>query len=231
MKGRQMIGSFAASPLPRRRLLLAALIALAGPLALLQPAGAGLAQTGARTAWVLLNAGTDNSTMSGSTDDLRRARALRAGREGLFYVRQNGTFWVIRDAATLRRAEAIFAPQRAMGARQAALGSRQAALGSRQAALGSQQATLGGQQALLGSRQANATPRTAAALAGQQEALGRQQDALGRQQDELGRQQDVLGRQQDALGREQDRLGREADVQLRALVAEAIRSGVAQRTN
>ena len=44
-------------------------------------------------------------------------------------------------------------------------------------------------------------------------------------------EQDELGRQQDALGREQDRLGRIADGQFRALIAEAIRNGTAQRTN
>lgn len=208
-----------ATPSPnRRRPALFALAALIGLAALIQSAPfPALAQTGDRTAYVLLTAGSQSSTMSGSTDDLRRARALRVGREGLLYVRQDGAAYVIRDPSTLRRAEAIFAPQRAMGARQAELGSRQAALGSRQAALGAQQARLG-------ALQANAAP-------GRADGLARQQDALGRQQDALGRQQDVLGRQQDALGREQDRLGREARARLGALLADAIRSGVARRAD
>lgn len=170
-----------------------------------------------RTSYVLLSPGNSNSTMSGSTDDLRRAQALRAGREGLLYVRQNGIAYVVRDAATLSRAEAIFAPQRVMGARQAELGSRQSAFGSRQAALGAEQARLG-------ARQASASPR-------QQQVLGRQQAELGRRQDALGRQQDALGRQQSALGREQSRLGREADAKFRDLLADALRSGVARRVN
>ena len=199
----------------RRRIALGALVALSGLIVLIQPAGA--VQSGDRSSYVLLTASSQSSTMSGSTDDLRRARALRTGREGLLYVRQGGAAYVIRDAATLRRAEAIFEPQQAMGARQAELGSRQAALGSRQAALGAEQARLG-------ARQAVASPS-------RQDALARQQDELGRRQDALGRQQDALGRQQDALGREQDRLGREAQGRLRALVADAIRSGVAQRVN
>lgn len=210
-----MIQPFAILSSARRRIALAALAALSGLVVLIQPAGA--AQSGDRTSYVLLTAGSRNSTMSGSTDDLNRARALRAGREGLLYVRQEGVAYVIRDAATLRRAEAIFGPQQAMGARQAELGSRQAALGSRQAALGAEQARLG-------VRQAGASPS-------RQEALGRQQSELGRRQDALGRQQDALGRQQDALGREQDRLGREAQGRLHALVADAIRRGVAQRVN
>ena len=217
-----MNGAFVTATLRRNRILLAALALAAGPAVPLQSVAAGPVRADERTSWILLNAGSESVTMSGSTDDVRRARALRTGREALLYVRQNGTAWVIRDPATLRRAEAIFAPQRAMGARQAELGARQAALGSRQAALGSQQATLGSEQARLGARQASAPPRAAEALGHQQSALGDQQDALGRQQDELGRQQDALGRQQDALG-QQDRLGREAQEQLRALVAEAIR--------
>ena len=217
-----MLESFAIVPLRCRRIALAALAAFCGSIALIQPAGA--IEPEGRTSYVLLTAGSQSSMMSGSTDDLRRARALRVGRDGLLYVRQRGAAYVIRDPATLRRAEAIFEPQQALGARQAELGSRQAALGSRQAALGAEQARLG-------ARQAAATPRQAAALAGRQSELGRQQDALGRQQDALGRQQDALGRQQDALGREQDRLGREARERLRALLAEAIRSGVARRVD
>lgn len=210
-----MIQSFAILSLKCHRIALAALAALCGVIALIQPAAAGTIQSDSRTSYVLLTAGSQSSMMSGSTDDLRRARALRVGREGLLYVRQGGAAYVIRDAATLRRAEAIFEPQQALGARQAELGSRQAALGGRQAALGAEQARLG-------ARQAGASPKHA-------EALARQQDALGRQQDALGTQQDALGRQQDALGREQDRLGHQAQGLFHALVEEAIRRGVAQR--
>jgi hypothetical protein len=178
---------------------------------------AGPAQSADRTSYVLFEQGGRNTTMSGSTDDMTRAKALRNGVEGLLYVRQSGAAYVIRDAATLRRAEAIFEPQRRLGEQQAELGSRQAELGSRQAALGAEQARLG-------LRQAGATPR-------QQSELGRQQSELGARQNALGQQQHVLGGQQGVLGREQARLAREADAQLRALVEDAIRRGVAQRVN
>jgi hypothetical protein len=200
-----------------RRIALAMLTAFFGLFALIQPpaAVAGGGRSPDRTSYVLLAQGSSSSAMSGSMEDLDRARKLRVGREGLLYVRRGEAAYVIRDAATLRRAEAIFEPQQALGAQQAELGSRQAALGSRQAALGAQQARLG-------ARQARASPH-------RQDALGRQQDELGRRQDALGRQQDTLGHQQDALGREQDRLGREADSRFRALLAEAIERGLAQR--
>lgn len=170
-----------------------------------------------RGSYVLFQQGSRSTSMSGSTEDLDRARRLRRGQEAMLYVKRDGVGYLVRDPATLRRAAAIFAPQQAMGARQAALGSRQAALGSRQAALGAEQARIGGLQA-------HASPA-------RQDEFGRQQDALGRQQGELGRQQGVLGRQQDALGREQDRLGRQADVALRALIDDALRRGVAQRVD
>lgn len=203
----------------KSRSALALLAALSGLLVLSHApaAAAGADESGDRTSYVLLEQGSRSSTMSGSIEDLGRARALRRGEEGLLYVRQGGAAYVIRDPATLRRAEAIFEPQQALGARQAHLGSRQGALGSRQAALGAQQARLG-------ARQANATPR-------QQHELGRQQAALGRQQDALGRQQEALGRQQSALGQEQHRLAREANARLRALVADAIERRLAERVN
>ena len=203
----------------RPRLALAALAALSG-LALLAPPPAAAASTtrpADRASYVLFAQGSDSTTMSGSTDDIRRARALRRNGEALLYVRQGGKAYVIRDAATLRRAESIFEPQKVLGGRQAELGSRQAALGSRQAALGAEQARIGAQQAV-------ATP----ARAGE---LGRKQGDLGRQQDALGRQQDALGQQQSALGREQDRLGREAQAKFQVLLGEAIQSGVAQSAN
>jgi len=197
----------------RRRIPFAGLAALSA-LAMTVPQAATAAD---HVAYVLFSPDSDSVSMSGSTQDINRARALRTGKESLLYVRQGGAAYVIRDPATLSAARALFAPQEQLGAQQAELGSRQAALGSRQAALGAQQARLG-------ARQANARPS-------EQDELGREQDALGRQQDALGQQQDALGRQQDALGREQDRLAHIADDKLEALVMDAIRRGLAQRVD
>jgi hypothetical protein len=188
---------------------------LAAPLAGHAPAAAASARSDDRIAYVLLHEGNRSSTMSGSLDDVSRARALQQGSEALLFFRDAGAAFVIRDPATLRRAQEIFEPQSRLGARQAELGSRQAALGSRQA-------TLGARQARLGARQANARP-------GQAAELGREQGALGEQQNALGRQQNTLGAQQAVLGREQARLASEADARFRELVADARRRGVAQR--
>jgi hypothetical protein len=189
----------------------AALLACAG----ISGATAGTTGAGDRTAYILFGPNQQGVSMSGSTDDLRRARALRAGNEAMLFIRQGSASYVVRDPATLSKARAIFEPQQALGAAQAELGSGQAALGRSQAALGREQARLGTQQA-------NARPREAVEL-------GRRQQALGEQQNVLGRQQNALGERQNALGREQNRLAHEADVKFRTLVADAIQRGLAER--
>jgi hypothetical protein len=196
------------------RLLLGAIAAFCALFAAFQPPAAAGAD---RASYILFAEGGQNTTMSGSTEDLRRAKGLRVGREALLYVRQGGSAYVVRDAETLRRARSIFEPQEALGARQAELGSRQAALGGRQAAMGAEQARLGSQQA--GASPARATE------------LGLRQEALARRQEELGRQQNALGDQQSVLGRQQERLAREADGKFRALLADALRRGVARRVD
>jgi hypothetical protein len=200
-----------------RRMAVALLSSLAG-LAVAIPAGvAANSESRSGDSYVFFTPGGNSSSMSGSRDDWRRAQALRNGKEGLLFVRRGGTAFVIRDAATLRKADAIFEPQRALGAKQAELGSRQADLGARQARLGAEQARFGVQQA------SSSTDRA--------EQLRRQQDALGRQQGELGRRQGELGRQQGELGRQQGELARLAEAKLRDLVAEAVQRGVAQRVD
>lgn len=201
-----------------RGIALAALAALSALIVADAPVLAtGMHESADRLFYVLLTEGSHSSTMSGSMDDLRRARALRVADESLLYVRHQGGAYVIRDPATLRRADAIFEPQRILGIQQGELGSRQSALGRRQGALGAEQGRLG-------RLQAGASPS-------RQATLGREQGELGARQAALGREQAELGRQQGELGREQSRAAREAEAELRVLLADAIRSGVAQRTD
>jgi len=206
-------------PSNRFRIGLTAAIALAGAVisANAPAVAAPAAESADRIAYVLFEAGSESSSMSGSMEDMRRARSLRAGTEGLLYVRSRGAAYVIRDPATLRQAEAIFAPQQEVGARQGELGRQQGELGRRQGELGAEQARLG-------RLMADSTPR-------QMADLGRQQGELGRQQGELGRQQGELGRRQGELGEEQGRLALRASDQIRALVAEALRRGLAQKVD
>jgi hypothetical protein len=187
------------------------LLLVTAPIAALHAASAD------RVNYVLLTGNDGSAMMSGSTDDIRRARALQSGNAPLLYVRQDGAAYVIRDATMLRRAEAIMEPQRKLGERQGELGDKQGELGRQQGALGAEQGRLGAQMA-------NSTPR-------QMGELGRQQGELGRRQAALGEQQAALGRAQGALGKMQARLAERAQPQFRALVSEAIRKGLAQRVD
>jgi hypothetical protein len=156
-------------------------------------------------------------TVNGNGSDWSRAKAQRRGNEPLLYVREGSAAYVIRDPATLARAEEIMKPQQELGARQGALGSRQGELGRQQGALGEQQARLGQQLADARLRDAGA--------------LGAQMGELGRRQSELGARQAELGRQQAELGRQQARLAQLARPKFQALVADAIRRGLAQRVD
>jgi hypothetical protein len=180
---------------------------------------AARADTSDRFGFILWSGEGNRSTsmFSGSGDDWRRVQALHAGGGPMLYVRDNGAAYVIRDAATLSRANAIMAPQQELGRRQGELGKQQGELGKQQGALGKEQGRIGRMMA-------DSTPR-------QMHELGRQQAELGRRQGELGKQQGELGKRQGELGKEQGRLARLAQPQLRALVADAIRRGVAQRVD
>ena len=186
-------------------------------LAAVAPAQALHAGSADRMSYIFFTGNGSTTTMSGNTDDIRVAERYRAGGGPLLFVRDGGAAYVIRDAALLRRAEAIMAPQHELGRRQGELGRQQGELGRRQGQLGAEQGRLGAQMA-------NSTPR-------QMAALGRQQGELGRRQGELGRQQGELGRRQGELGKEQGRLAELAKPQFRALVEEAIKRGVAKRVD
>ena len=173
--------------------------------------------SGDRLSYVLFADGSGSTMSSGSSDDFSRAQRYRAGNGPMLYVRDGGAAYVIRDPAFLRRAQEIMRPQQELGQRQGALGTQQGELGRRQGELGAQQGRLG-------SLMADANARRMGEL-------GRQQAELGRRQAELGDQQAALGRRQAELGREQERLSELAQPQVRALVAEALRQGVAQRVD
>ena len=169
------------------------------------------------SSYILLSGKDGSTTFNGQYDDYRRAQALRSGDAPLLYVRRDGVAYVIRDRAVLAQAEAIMQPQRVLGARQEELGRQQAALGR-------QQANLGATQAQLGRVMANARVR-------QMNELGNRMGELGRGQAALGERQAELGRRQGELGREQARLAKLAQPKLDALVADALRRGLAQKVD
>ena len=173
--------------------------------------------SGDELSYVFYSNGGDSSTGSAELRDFQVAHRHRAGNSPMLYIRQGGASYVIRDPAFLRRAQAIMQPQQELGARQGKLGQQQGELGRRQAAVGQQQGQLGRQMA-------DATARRMGDL-------GVRMAALGRQQAALGEQQAALGAKQAELGRQQARLAELAQPKFRALVAEAIQRGAAQRVD
>jgi beta-lactamase regulating signal transducer with metallopeptidase domain len=174
----------------------------------------------------------DNSTMSGSMGDIRRAKAARKGGEDLVWFRRDGQEYVIRDAATFKAAQEAFRPVSELGEKQGALGEKQGKLGAQQGLLGAKQGELGAKQGELGARQARFDrndEKESAEIEKQMDELGNQQEELGRQQEELGNQQEKLGEQQEALGRQQEAVSRAAEKQLRKITDEAIANGLAEK--
>ncbi|GGD32254.1 M56 family metallopeptidase [Pseudoxanthomonas indica] len=189
-------------------------------------------------------------TASAESQDFKVSRRLQAGStEPMIYVRKGAKTYLIRDAATVQKAQAIWKPVSDLGEQQGKLGEAQGKLGSEQGALGAKQGALGSQMGELGrqhaqialrqvslsqddsaaaERQRQALEKETEALAARQEALGNQQEALGRQQEALGSKQSVLGEQQAALGTRQAAASDRADAQMKQLLDQAIASGVAQ---
>jgi bla regulator protein blaR1 len=199
----------------------------------------------------------DTTTMSGSSDDVARARRLRAASEDLLWFAMNGKEYVTRDADVLREMSAIWGAvrdvgeeQSQVGARQSEIGARQSEVGSRQASIGAEQANIGARQAEIGARQAALAAREAARptdaerteIERQWKTLDNDMRALDRQMRELNekmralevpmgdleRDMNARGREMDALGRKMEDAQRKAQADMRALIERAIASGAAQ---
>jgi len=153
---------------------------------------------------------------------------LRASNGDFIWFRRNGKAYIIRDAATVQQAKAIWSPQEALGKQQEELGRQQEALGAQQEELGKQMeqvrvpvpdltAELQKLQAQLDELHKHGAT---------QEELGEAQDALRELRNELGTgklgaiggKEGELGAQQAEIGDLQRRLG-EAQAQLNQLHA------------
>ncbi|HXN99689.1 MAG TPA: M56 family metallopeptidase [Candidatus Acidoferrales bacterium] len=166
------------------------------------------------------------------------------------WFRRDGKSYVIRDAATIKRAKDFFAQVQELDKKQEELGKQQEALGEKQEALGKQQEEIHVQIPDMTEdlRKLEAELK-ALGSSGTQEDLGRIQSAIGELQSKLGELQSVageeqgkLGEKQGALGEEQGRLGelqgelgrqqeqifREASRQMKTLIDDAMAHGLAK---
>lgn len=189
-------------------------------------------------AYVLIDGNTINAV--GDAEDIQAAKSQQRNGEAVLWIRKDGDKYVVRDAATLRRLQAAYAPVAALGEEQGRLGAKQGDLGAQQGGLGARQGQLGAQQGELAAQlsaavmrslnagsdaskaEVSAVEQRLAALEKQQEQLGREQQALGDRQQELSRQQQELAERQRVAS---EVAQREAD----RLIDSAIGSGLAQR--
>jgi beta-lactamase regulating signal transducer with metallopeptidase domain len=201
--------------------------------------------------WVMVSGKSDSLTMSGNMDDAHHVEKLKKQIPGDFIWFERGDkSYVIRDQATIDRARKLWDPQGELGKKQEALGAQQEALGKQQEELGSKMeqvqvkvpdmtAALDKLKAELKALSSSATMEDMgrvqseigdlqSRIAELQSQAGEQQSKLGEQQSVLGEKQSRLGQQQGELGRQQAALAREANRQMKILLDEAIKKGIAQ---
>jgi beta-lactamase regulating signal transducer with metallopeptidase domain len=250
-------GSRVAMPLEwRHRAILSIcaipVVALIGGSNFAQP----IAAADSQDPYVIVSGGS--VTMSGSSDDVVRARSIpnKPGSDYVWFLHA-GEPYMISDPAFVRRAKDLFKPQEELGRRQAELGDQQAKLGEQQARLGALQSNVKvpapSEDALLNLEKELQRMRAKikeskgeleqeelselqarigelqSKFGDAQSKAGEKQAALGAEQSELGELQSKLGAQQSQLGEQQSRLAEEASQKMRSLLDEAVRTGTAHR--
>ena len=201
--------------------------------------------------FVIASGKSNGFTMSGSGEDARHAERLKQRIPGDFiWFERDEKSYIIRDQATVDRARALWAPQEELGKKQAALGKQQEALGRQQEELSKRMqavrvkvpdmtAELDKLKAELQQLGSDATVEQIGRI---QSEIGRLQSKIGRIQSDagdeqgkvgeemgaLGAKQGELGRQQGELGRQQGELSEKANQEMKQLLDDAIKKGIAQ---
>jgi len=201
--------------------------------------------------FVIVSGKTDALTMSGSGEDARHAEKLKQRIPGDFiWFQRDERSYIIRDQATVDRARQFWAPQEELGRKQEALGKQQEALGKQQQELGARMqavrvkvpdltAELDKLKAELKQLGPDATTAQIARVQSEighlqsrigeiQSHAGDEQGKLGEEMGALGEKQGELGRQQGELGRQQGELAEKASRDMKELLDDAIKKGVAQ---
>ena len=201
--------------------------------------------------FVIVPSKSDEFTISGSSEDARHVAKLRRQIPGAFiWFQRDEKSYVIRDQATVEHALRLWAPQRELGAKQEELGKQQEDLGKQQSELGAQMqrvrvkvpdmtADLDKLRAELKSLSSGATADQVGRIQSEigelqsrigevQSSAGEQQSKIGERMSALGEKQSKLGEQQSELGRQQADLARKATNEMRAILDEALKKGIAQ---
>jgi predicted nucleic acid-binding Zn-ribbon protein len=201
--------------------------------------------------FVIVTGKSDSLTMSGSTADARHVEKLRKSITGDFiWFQVDEKSYIIRDQATIDRARKLWAPQEELGKKQEELGKQQEALGKQQDELGARMekvrvnvpdmtAQLDKLKAELKALGSSATMdqigKVQEEMGELQEKIGDiqshagdQQGKLGEEMGALGEKQGKLGEQQGELGRQQGELAEKASRDMKLLLEDAVKKGIAQ---
>ncbi len=200
--------------------------------------------------FVIVSGKADGFTMSGSSEDARHVEKLRKQISGDFiWFQRDERSYLIRDQATVDRARQLWAPQEELGKKQEELGKQQEALGKQQEELGARMqqvrvkvpdmtAELDKLKAELRQLGPNATMEQLGNIQSEmgeiqsrmgkiQSQAGEAQGKVGDEMGVLGEQQGKLGEQQGELGRKQAELAQKATKEMKELLDDAIKKGVA----
>jgi beta-lactamase regulating signal transducer with metallopeptidase domain len=166
------------------------------------------------------------------------------------WFRRDGKSYVIRDAATIKRAKDFFAAVQELDKKQEELGKQQEALGEKQEVLGKEQEEVhvqipdmtedlhkleaelkklgaSGTQEDLGRIQ-EAIGELQSKLGDLQSVAGEEQGKMGEKQGALGEEQGKLGEMQGELGRQQEEVFKNGSRQMKALIDDAVARGLAK---
>jgi beta-lactamase regulating signal transducer with metallopeptidase domain len=200
--------------------------------------------------FVIVSGKTDGFTMSGSSEDARHVEKLRKQIPGDFiWFQRDERSYLIRDQATVDRARQLWAPQEELGKKQEELGKQQEALGKQQEELGARMqqvhvkvpdmtAELDKLKAELRRLGPDATMEQLGTIQSEmgelqsrmgeiQSQAGDAQGKVGEEMGALGEQQGKLGEEQGELGRKQAELAQKATKEMKELLDDAIKKGIA----
>lgn len=170
----------------------------------------------------------EKAVMDGTLDDLKEARRASSGGQ-LLWLRRGDARYVIRDAATLARFDAIQAPVLRLAEQQGNLGDRQGKLGEQMGRMGREQGQIAQKDAAHALEQAQralAGQSPAPAPRGRDAASAKRQRELSERMQALSAQMEVLGREQEGLSLQMEAASRRTSQQTRQLLDQALASGL-----
>lgn len=195
--------------------------------------------------WSYIYIHGNDARMSGTIDDLRRVKALAAklGVERLLWVRSHGHEYTLSDPALMDRIEAMSAREKPLSDRESAVSEREERVSGHESELSDHDRALAEDESRLAEQEvrlADEATHTSsddrridlehqrAELEHQRQELAHRRSELSRQRAELSHQRREMSGQRRAVSRERSQLDRDNDLELRALLEEAIASGRAR---